>query len=57
MKPHLHPGVDDIIFWFKRISIFTVIFMIGCYYDYGCVVEFLREVNKLEKERKKQNKY
>ena len=51
--PHLHPGIDDVILLFDGINIFTVIFMVSCYYDDRWGEEFFCEIDSLEKEKKK----
>ena len=48
-QPHLHPGINDVILWFYGIDIFTVVFMVSCYYDHGWGIEFLREIDNLWK--------
>ena len=50
--PYLHPSIDDVIVWFDGINIFNVILMVSCYYDDGWGVEFLREIDSLEKGEK-----
>ena len=51
-QPHLHPGINDVILWFDGIDVFTVVLMVSCYYDDGWGVEFLCEIDNLEKETK-----